>query len=115
MIDNKERQEIVNNLKSSVELHKDWDNIPDSLLLDILAVDLRYYNYNEDFEPWLFNYLADLIDRNTCKMVDCVLVHGSHSVGMYCSSCGAEFEQEKAGFMWKYCPNCGAEVVRSED
>ena len=55
--------------------------------------------------------LADLIDRNTCKMVDCVLVHGSHSVGMYCSSCGAEFEQEKPGFMWKYCPNCGAEVV----
>lgn len=65
MIDNKERQEIVNNLRSSVELRKSWEDVPDGLLLDILATDL-HYDHNKDFEPWLFTHLAELIERKTC-------------------------------------------------
>jgi hypothetical protein len=65
MIDNKERQEIVNNLRSSVELRESWENVPDGLLLDILAVDL-HYDGDKDFEPWLFTHLAELIERKTC-------------------------------------------------
>lgn len=61
MIDNKERQEIVNNLRASVESRKSWEDVPDGLLLDILAADL-HYDRNKDFEPWLFTYLAELIE-----------------------------------------------------
>ena len=40
MIDNKERQEIVNNLRASVESRKSWDDVPDGdkcVMLGVIA------------------------------------------------------------------------------
>lgn len=55
--------------------------------------------------------LADLIDRPTCRMVECTIDHGSRSWGMRCTACGKEFEHVKPGFGWRFCPNCGAMVT----
>lgn len=55
--------------------------------------------------------VADLIERQTCQMVECTVDHGSRSWGMRCTACGKEFEHVKPGFGWRYCPNCGAEVL----
>lgn len=66
MVDDKERRDIVANLRKSAETHENWEKVSDSLLLDILAADLNY-DENNDFEPWLFNYLADLIEQEECK------------------------------------------------
>lgn len=115
MIDNKERRGIVDNLKTSVEIRKSWENVTDSLLLDILAADL-HYDYDEDFEPWLFNHLAELIEHKSC-----------HNLSQYtdrfiCSNCKTkayivtnivnEYGQSfGAPLLPQYCPNCGAEVI----
>lgn len=115
MVDNKERQEIVNNLRASVELRKSWENVPDGLLLDILAADLRY-DRNKDFEPWLFTYLAELIERKTCHNLS------QDDDTFICSNCkaGMHIDTEVANeygelfnvpFLPRYCPNCEAEVV----
>lgn len=54
---------------------------------------------------------ADLIDRPTCEMTECLIDNGSRSWGMRCSRCGTEFEHEKQAYGWRYCPNCGAAIV----
>ena len=49
--------------------------------------------------------LADLIDRQTCKMV-------REGEGFRCSACGTFHDMSGFDkFPWPYCPNCGAEVV----
>lgn len=55
--------------------------------------------------------LADLIDRPTCEMTECLIDHGSRSWGMRCSRCDTEFEHEKPVYGWRYCPNCGAVIT----
>lgn len=59
----------------------------------------------------ILDELADLIDRPTCKMVECTIDHGSRSWGMRCTACGKEFEHMRPSYGWRYCPNCGKEVV----
>ena len=59
--------------------------------------------------------IADLIDRQTCQMVECSIDNGSRSWGMRCTACGKEFEHMKPGFGWRYCPNCGAMVTEEDD
>lgn len=115
MIDNKERQEIVNNLRSSVELCKSWENISDSLLLNILAADL-HYNSDKDFELWLFTHLAELIERKTCHNLsqdDDTFVCSNCKAGMYIVTDVANEYGElfNVPIIPRYCPNCEAEVV----
>lgn len=59
----------------------------------------------------IFHLLADLIDRPTCRMVECTIDHGSLSWGMRCTACGKLFEHMKPSYGWHNCPNCGADVV----
>ena len=54
---------------------------------------------------------ADLIDRTTCDMTECLIDHGSRSWGMRCSRCDTEFEHDKPVYGWRYCPNCGAVIT----
>lgn len=116
MIDNKERQEIVNNLMASVELRKSWEDVPDGLLLDILAADL-HYDHNKDFGPWLFTHLAELIERKTCNNLsqdDDAFVCSNCKAGMYIvtdvvNECGELFN---VPMIPRYCPNCEAEVIK---
>ena len=115
MIDNKERQEIVNNLRASVELRKSWENVPEGLLLDILAADL-HYDHNKDFEPWLFTHLAELIERKTCHNLsqdDNTFVCSNCKAGMYIvTDVVNEYgELFNVPFLPRYCPNCEAEVA----
>lgn len=110
MIDNKERQEIVNNLRSSVELRENWENVPDGLLLDILAADLRY-DRNKDFEPWLFTHLAELIEHPTCT-IESIIFHDEYDEYEVELSCGHSITT--TGFVedLAFCQYCGAEVIK---
>lgn len=52
----------------------------------------------------IFEKLADLIDRPTCRKVILNEMKGY----AFCSRCGAEIGEYSVP---NYCPNCGAEVV----
>lgn len=64
----------------------------------------------------IVNYLADLIDRPTCR-----IGYVPGSADRSCSACGATFstgtyqggDHEEHEFM--FCPNCGAVVVKTDD
>lgn len=53
----------------------------------------------------IFDYLADLIDRPTCRI--CATDH-EYEDSVRCDRCRMTFRRPWEPF--KYCPNCGAEV-----
>ncbi len=52
------------------------------------------------------SFLANLIDRDTCKNV------GVNGYTFQCSACYKRVFIEPCG--WSYCPHCGAEIVDPE-
>lgn len=61
----------------------------------------------------IFDYLADLIDRPTCKMI-----YDKSSCRTTCTNCATSFELAEFDYAdanvfegYSYCPKCGAEVV----
>lgn len=110
MISNDERREIAERLRNASARRGDEPWMVEDLML---ALGFRCY---EDGEDQLFDRLADLIDRPTCRNAS-----GSDDV-FKCSECGAEFEPlavegNEYGDMFYtpfkplYCSVCGAEVV----
>ena len=93
-------------INSSVSDEGDYSQIHDAVFGCFPAE----YMHPGDYEE-LHERLADLIDRPTCKMTECLIDHGSRSWGMRCSRCDTEFEHEKPVYGWRYCPHCGAVVV----
>ena len=58
----------------------------------------------------IFDYLADLIDRPTCKTIE----HGrpdEFHVCKSCSRCSYGWFEDIYDKPYSYCPNCGAEVT----
>lgn len=53
----------------------------------------------------IFDYLADLIDRPTCRK----LIPDEMEGLVFCSNCGAEIGEYSVP---NYCPNCGRQVVK---
>ena len=108
VISDEERREIAANLRES----RDFISVLPSASLEQNAFDtferiLACVDYEQGN---IFDYLADLIDRPTCQMVECTIDHSSRSWGMRCTACGKEFEHMKPSYGWHYCPSCGAEV-----
>lgn len=108
MVTDEERREVANWLRLSGE-SLGFDNCFVKMLCDVAGTDLP----TEDFDA--AGYLANLIDRPTCQMVECAIDHGSRSWGMRCTACGKELEHMKPSCGWHNCPNCGAEVVAERE
>lgn len=70
------------------------------------ALGFRCY---EDGEDQLFDYIADLIDRPTCKNLAI-----KPADELLCSECGEHVDiaymESADDYHARYCPNCGAEV-----
>lgn len=104
MISNEERREVAERLRSASARRGDAPWMVEDLML---ALGFRCY---EDGEDQLFNRLADLIDRPTCKNSE-YLYDGSF---FECSECGERWELScgsPADNNLNFCPRCGAEVV----
>ena len=82
--------------------------------LGMYAHNICWRNPDKATNRWdvIVNYLADLIDRPTCR-----IGYVPGSADRSCSACGVTFstgtyqggDHEEHEFM--FCPNCGAEVV----
>lgn len=62
----------------------------------------------------LFDYLASLIDRPTCRNVYDETEMGACENGFKCSKCGEiveDYEGYRITGTFNYCPKCGREVV----
>ena len=67
-------------------------------------------------ETWanIVNYLADLIDRGTCRNVYDEYAMGSCDNGFECSVCGnrvEDYEHYAVKGFFNYCSKCGRKVV----
>lgn len=133
-ITNEERRKVAEIMRNEAQLwHKllpgTYINLGETsaLLQDIM----HFVGINGRAEPeTIYNRLADLINRPTCKNVS---EFGSHTVTVYdfekdenfdfvCSRCGIHLDGGEMGsspltdekfarHALRYCPNCGAEVV----
>lgn len=115
-INDEKRREVASKLRSEAEGWRDLfpDATPEGEGIDAaIMFDLIRFVGLDDLSPVhaIYARLADLIDRPTCKMVECTIDHGSHSWGMRCTACGKEFEHMKPSYWWHNCPNCGADVI----
>lgn len=103
MISNEERREVANWLRLSGE-SLGFDNCFAQMLCDVAGTDLP----PEDFDA--AGYLADLIDRPTCKNLAT-----KPADELLCSECGEHVDiaymENTDDYHARYCPNCGAEVV----
>lgn len=61
----------------------------------------------------LFNRLADLMDRPTCRNLAKPRGMAPVETGDWfeCSECHCKARQNAIGMVVRYCPHCGAEVV----
>jgi predicted RNA-binding Zn-ribbon protein involved in translation (DUF1610 family) len=77
-----------------------------------IVVGTSKYDYLEHNVKKLFDRIADLIDRETCRNVS-----GDQN-RFECSECGFEmpiWDGDGGWMAFYFCPNCGAEVVSDED
>lgn len=62
----------------------------------------------------IFERLAELVDRPTCRNIYAETEKGGCENGFKCSECGntvEDYEGFRISGEFNYCPNCGAEVV----
>nr|DAH11038.1 MAG TPA: putative cytoplasmic protein [Caudoviricetes sp.] len=107
MISDKERREIAESLRKSREFISGLPNV--SLgekafaTLDRILACVGYERGN------IFDYLADFIDRPTCRNED------GYGRSFFCSACGYEAWTYDDSCCdpkdFSFCPNCGAKVV----
>lgn len=110
-INDTERREVAKKLRETCdEIERTGNGLTVWELTDILAIRDDDSGMIESLNLDDARNLADLIDRPTCRMVECTIDHGSRSWGMRCTACGKEFEHVKPSYGWHNCPNCGAEV-----
>lgn len=103
-INNEKRREVASKLREVETLEHDGDVWCDEGdVLDALGV------YNNDdpsrCDPERVAFLADLIERPTCRKV----IPNEMEGYVLCSRCGAEIGEYGVP---NYCHNCGAEVVK---
>lgn len=119
MITDNERHERAKNFRDMISARE--YGIPgkvgsfvdiDDLISELL--DRRVYDSEVAIDACEALGIADLIDRPMCEMTECLIEHGSRSLGMRCSRCDTEFEHEKPAYGWRYCPECGAVITDAE-
>ena len=107
MISDDERREVSARLRATKAECESRDY---PWMVEDLLQSLGFKRY-EDAEDGIFERLADLIDRPTCR-----IGYVPGSADRSCSACGVTFstgtyqggDHEEHEFM--FCPNCGAEV-----
>lgn len=102
-ISDEKRREIAASLRESREF---ISGLPKASLeqnaLDTFERILACVDYEQGN---IFDYLADLIDRPTCRK----LIPDEMEGLVFCSNCGAEIGEYSVP---NYCPNCGRQVVK---
>ena len=106
MITDDERRETVENLRHLSYMNRVRYKEEFYELLDetVMEPDTGYHEMNDVFER-----IADLIDRPTCRN------NNSYDRSFFCSACGYEAwtydDSDCDPKDFSFCPNCGAEVV----
>ena len=107
MISNEERREVARKLRERTKkpMGKSMQRMFTETL-GIYAHHISWMNPDKATNRWdvIVNYLADLIDRPTCRK----LIPDEMEGYVFCSNCGAEIGEYSVP---NYCPSCGAEVV----
>lgn len=111
-----ERREIAARLRENVGLSSRLPNeysieVKSALVLSKL---LDCIDCSDD----VFLYLADLIDRPTCRNIYDESKAGACENGFECSECGNVVEDGEGWLVngtFNYCSECGAEVVTDGD
>lgn len=109
-ISNEERREVAMSLRTAKQSEL-W-RLSDGELIDTVADAIGVDGMSRHYEAALFDRLADLIDRETCRNVS-----GDQN-RFECSECGFEMPTWDGDGGWMafyFCPNCGAKVVSDED
>lgn len=105
MITDKQRREVAQKLrepKESLLAHPDEE-----------LIRLRYETGCQRGQN-IYEHLADLIYRPTCRNIYDEDEDGACANGFQCSVCGhvvEDYEGYRVHGTWNYCPNCGAEVI----
>ena len=116
-ISDEERREVAQKLREVETL--EWDG---NVWCDEWNVLNALGLYNEDdpnsCNPDKVAYLADLIDRPTCRNVYDETKMGACTNGFECSECGNRVEDLEHCCItgtFNCCPKCGREVVSNDD
>ena len=99
-ITNEERREVAGRIRERIWRNRRtaWDVVLESSCVDVFGYRFRS---NEEFAL----FLADLIDRPTCRK----LIPDEMEGLVFCSNCGVEIGEYGVP---NYCHNCGAEVMK---
>lgn len=103
MISDEKRREVARRMREF-----DVSGFKESAIVPFLeCLGIGYVNWRG-----ILYELADLIDRQTCRMSDI----GDDTEQIYiCSACGEEYcMSDVKPYPWRFCPNCGA-MVTEED
>ena len=104
-ISDTERREIATRLRESRESISSLPKTtPEKNVFDTFELILACIGYEKGN---LFDHLADLIDRPTCRNIGGEDGTNGEYYDFFCSACGFAASVTDP----KYCPNCGAEVV----
>lgn len=126
MISNKQRSEVAANLRDEAEAWHNGDTVYEMSDYDFTESVLTAFGFDDmEMDAYrIFEKMADLIDRPTCKRVSMDATGrppfytgrlALNDVVGGCSECGYPFGNSNAmiGNLFNapnYCPNCGAEV-----
>ena len=117
MISDKERREVAAKLRERAKkpLGKSMQRMF-SDTLGIYTPNNGWWNPEKATAHWteIVNYLADLIDRPTCRNIYDESKCGACANGFECSECGNVVEDGDGWLVngtFNYCSECGAEVV----
>ena len=118
MISNEERREVARKLRERTKkpMGKSMQRMFTETL-GIYAHHISWMNPDKATNRWdvIVNYLADLIDRPTCRNIyaETEKVGGCEN-GFKCSECGnmvEDYEGYRVSGEFNYCSKCGAIVV----
>lgn len=117
MITDEERREVAQKLRERTKkpMGKSMQRMFTETL-GIYAHNICRMNPDKATNRWdvIVNYLADLIDRPTCRLVlTDTETHGKAKVRCYeCSECGGACEEIYGKY--ERCPHCGCVVVEDD-
>lgn len=117
IISNEERRRVAMSLRTAKQSEL-W-RLSDGELIDTVADAIGVDGMSSNYEAAMFDRLADLIDRPTCRNIYAETEGiGGCENGFKCSECGntvEDYEGFRISGEFNYCSKCGAEVVTDDD
>lgn len=131
MITDRERIGIVEFLRDEADYWRKYNKDDDTLCMsdsDFTESILGAFGFDGTVVPVceVFEKLADLVDRPTCRMVEVKTgevadYRDVDEIIFHCESCHTErgiFSYDEDGNVYsarpEYCPNCGAKVINDD-